>query len=473
MASITSLGVGSGLDLSGLLNQLDSAERLKLQPLTQQKAANQSKISAYGRLQGGLSSLQAAVGRLNDAKTFEGMSSTLSGSGLAVATTSSAAPGTYQVKVDQLARAQSLATDEVADRTAALGAGTLAITIGSGSEASSLSIEVNSDNNSLEGIRNAINAEKGGVTASIVNTGTGSRLVLTSDKTGTASAMTVDFVEADGGSDEQLSALFAAYDASDASTNPNGLRETVAAQDAQVTVNGITLSSQSNTFEDSLEGITLTATAVGEQQTLTISRDTTTMKGAVNNFIEAYNTLVGTMSSLTSYNAETRVAGELLGDAALRGVQSQLRSALSGLSEAGAYKGLSDLGISLQLDGKLKLEKPERLDAALAGNVTDLATFFGGTSSVSSTDGFAGKLGSTLTTLLDSNSALNRSVEGLKTRNKGLDERYARMESGIEQVVERYRSQFAQLDSLIANMNATSTYVAQQFDALNAQLGRD
>lgn len=470
MASITSLGVGSGLDLSGLLNQLDSAERLKLQPLTQQKAANQSKISAYGRLQGGLSSLQAAVGRLNDAKTFEGMSSTLSGSGLAVATTSSAAPGTYQVKVDQLARAQSLATGEVADRTAALGAGTLAITIGSGSEASSLSIEVNSDNNSLEGIRNAINAEKGGVTASIVNTGTGSRLVLTSDKTGTASTMTVSFVEADGGSDEQLSALFAAYDES---TNPNGLRETVAAQDAQVTVNGIALSSQSNTFEDSLEGITLTATAVGEQQTLTISRDTTTMKGAVNNFIEAYNTLVGTMSSLTSYNAETRVAGELLGDAALRGVQSQLRSALSGLSEAGAYKGLSDLGISLQLDGKLKLEKPERLDAALAGNITDLATFFGGTSSVSSTDGFAGKLGSTLTTLLDSNSALNRSVEGLKTRNKGLDERYARMESGIEQVVERYRSQFAQLDSLIANMNATSTYVAQQFDALNAQLGRD
>lgn len=470
MASITSLGVGSGLDLSGLLNQLDSAERLKLQPLTQQKAANQSKISAYGRLQGGLSSLQAAVGRLNDAKTFEGMSSTLSGSGLAVATTSSAAPGTYQVKVDQLARAQSLATGEVADRTAALGVGTLAITIGSGSEASSLSIEVNSDNNSLEGIRNAINAEKGGVTASIVNTGTGSRLVLTSDKTGTASAMTVDFSAADGGSDEQLSALFAAYGAS---TNPNGLRETVAAQDAQVTVNGIALSSQSNTFEDSLEGITLTATAVGEQQTLTISRDTTTMKGAVNNFIEAYNTLVGTMSSLTSYNAETRVAGELLGDAALRGVQSQLRSALSGLSEAGAYKGLSDLGISLQLDGKLKLEKPERLDAALAGNVTDLATFFGGTSSVSSTDGFAGKLGSTLTTLLDSNSALNRSVEGLKTRNKGLDERYARMESGIEQVVERYRSQFAQLDSLIANMNATSTYVAQQFDALNAQLGRD
>ncbi len=470
MASITSLGVGSGLDLSGLLNQLDSAERLKLQPLTQQKAANQSKISAYGRLQGGLSSLQAAVGRLNDAKTFEGMSSTLSGSGLAVATTSSAVPGTYQVKVDRLAQAQSLATGEVTDRTAALGAGTLAITIGSGGEASSLSIEVDSGNNSLEGIRNAINAEKGGVTASIVNTGTGSRLVLTSDKTGTESQMTVSFVEPDGGSDEQLSALFAAYDVS---TNPNGLRETVAAQDAQVTVNGITLSSQSNTFEDSLEGITLTATAVGEQQTLTISRDTTTMKGAVNNFIEAYNTLVGTMSSLTSYNAETRVAGELLGDAALRGVQSQLRSALSGLSEAGAYKGLSDLGISLQLDGKLKLEKPERLDAALAGNVTDLATFFGGTSSVSSTDGFAGKLGSTLTTLLDSNSALNRSVEGLKTRNKGLDERYARMESGIEQVVERYRSQFAQLDSLIANMNATSTYVAQQFDALNAQLGRD
>ncbi|MCL7461878.1 flagellar filament capping protein FliD [Pseudomonas sp. NW5] len=459
MAAITSLGVGSGLDLSGLLNQLDSAERLKLQPLTQQKAANQSKISAYGRLQGGLSSLQAAVGRLNDPKTFEGMSSTLSGSGLAVATTSSAAPGTYQVKVDKLAQAQSLATGGVDDRAAPLGTGTLAITAGD----SSLSITLDESNNSLEGIRNAINAEKAGVTASIVNTGTdtGSRLVLTSDQTGTASTLDVTFTEASSGSGGQLNSLFL------------DLEQTVEAQDAELTVNGITLTSQSNTFEDSLEGITLTASAVGEQQTLTISRDTSTMKGAVNNFIEAYNTLVGTMSSLTSYNAETRVAGELLGDAALRGVQSQLRSALAGLSEEGAYKGLSDLGISLQLDGKLKLEKPERLDAALSGNITDLSTFFAGTSSVSSTDGFAGKLGSTLTSLLDSNSALNRSVEGLKTRNKGLDERYARMESGIEQVVERYRSQFAQLDSLIANMNATSTYVSQQFDALNAQLGRE
>ncbi|MFB8828975.1 flagellar filament capping protein FliD [Azotobacter sp. CWF10] len=165
-----------------------------------------------------------------------------------MAVTSSAVPGSYQVQVTQLAQAHSLATTGVADKTTALGAGTLTIT--SGEE--TLTISVSAGSNSLEGIRDAINAKKGGVTASIVNDGSGTpwRLALTAKSAGTESAMTVSF--ADGGSGgDQLNTLFNPYNAD---TNASGYKETAAAKNAQLTVNGLAITSQSNTVEGALQG---------------------------------------------------------------------------------------------------------------------------------------------------------------------------------------------------------------------------
>lgn len=466
MASISSLGVGSGLDLRGLLNQLDTAERLKLQPLTQQKAVNQSKISAYARLQGVLGSLQSATSKLNDAKTFQGQTSKISGSGVAVATSADAVPGTYQVKVTQLAQAQSVATAGVASKTAALGEGLLSIKVGTGDP---LEVTLDSSNNTLEGIRDAINAKKGGVTASIVNDGTATpyRLVLSSDKTGTASTMAIDFDDGGTGGDQLNGLLNAHVEGS----NAGGYKQTVEAKNAELEVSGIAVSSQTNTVEGALQGVTLTVSATGDTQTLTVERDTAAMRSAITGFVDVYNTLVGTMSSLASFNSETKVAGELLGDSALRSVQGRLRSVMSAGGEGGTYKALSDIGISLQLDGKLKIDS-DKLDKAVKGDAAALSTFFAGAGGSSvENDGLAGKLVSSLKDMLSGDGALTKGVEGLKERNKGLDERYTRMESSINSTIERYRKQFAQLDSLIANMNSTSSYITQQFDALNAQLG--
>lgn len=463
MASISSLGVGSGLDLNGLLKQLETAERLKLEPLTQQKQVNQSKISAYGRLQGSLSALQAASARLNDPKTFQGLSSRISGSGVAVATKSDAVAGSYQVKVTQLAQAQSLATSGVADKTAALGEGTLSIQVGS---ASAFDITLNGTNNTLEGIRDAINSEKKGVTASIVNDGSNTpyRLVLTSDTTGTESELTVSFDDGGTGDGGALNGLLNAHNEV---SNPGGHKISVAAKDAKLQVNGIDISSQSNTVEGALQGVTLTLSATGDAQTLTVERDTAAMKSAVTNFVDTYNTLVDTMSSLASFNAETQVAGELLGDSALRSVQGRLRSAMSEGVAGSAYSNLSQLGISLQLDGKLKVDS-EKLDAAIKGDPAELSAFFAG---ASEGEGFAGRLVTDLNDMLSSDGALTTATEGLKARNKSIDERYTRMEASIDSTIERYRTQFAQLDLLIAEMNSTSSYITQQFESLNAQLG--
>lgn len=467
MSSISSLGVGSGLDLSGLLSQLDTAERAKLQPLTQQKAVNQSKISAYARLQGALGSLQAATARLNEAKTFQGQTSKISGSGVAVATSADAVPGSYQVKVTQLAQSQSVATSGVASKTAALGKGTLSIKVGADDP---LEVTLDSSNNTLEGIRDAINAKKGGVTASIVNDGTATpyRLVLSSDKTGTASTMTIGFSDGGNGGD-QLNGLLNAYTEG---SNANGYKQSVAAKNAELEVSGIAISSQTNTVEGALQGVTLTVSAVGDTQTLVVERDTAAMRSAVTGFVDAYNSLAITMSGLASFNSETKVAGELLGDSVVRSVQSRLRGVIASGGEDGAYKALSDVGISLQLDGKLKIDS-DKLDKVVSGDAAALSAFFAGAAGSTATDdGLAGQLASSLKDMLSGDGALARATEGLKESNKGLDERYLRMESSVNATVERYRKQFAQLDLLIANMNSTSSYISQQFDALNAQLGK-
>ncbi|WP_349571489.1 flagellar filament capping protein FliD [Azotobacter salinestris] len=461
MATISSLGVGSGLDLTGLLDQLESAERLKLTPITKQQSVIESKISAFGRLQSSLTSLQAAVKKLATASTYQGQTSRISGSGVGVAVTSSAVPGSYQVQVTQLAQAHSLATTGVADKTAALGTGTLTIT--SGEEV--LTIEVSAGSNSLEGIRDAINAKKGGVTASIVNDGSGTpwRLALTSKATGTEAAMTVSFDDGGSGGD-QLNALLNPYDAA---TNSNGYKETAAAKDAQLTVNGLAITSQSNTVEGALQGVTLTVSATGDAQTLTVERDIASIKSAINSFVSAFNSLDGTTDSLTSYDADSGTAGTLLGDSTLRGVQSRLRQTVTGSLDEGTYRYLSDLGISLQLDGTLKVDD-SKLTKALEGDLADVQALFVGTTDK---PGLAARLSTSLTDILDSKGVISSAIEGLESRSEALDERYARMESSIAMTIERYRVQFSSLDTLIAQMNSTSTYLTQQFDAMKAMLG--
>lgn len=460
MASISALGVGSGLDLSGLLDQLNSAERLKLQPINKQKSVNQSKISAFGRLQSALTSFQTAVEKLNQAKTFQAQTSKISGSGVAVASTASAVAGSYQIEVGSLAQAQSQATGGVSSQTSKLGEGTLTLRVGS---ASPFDIALNDSNNSLTGIRDAINAQKKGVTASIINDGSGLpyRLVLTSDKTGTDSTVSVQF-----GSDPDkggaLTGLFGAYNEVG---NPTGIRQTVAASNAQLTVNGVAIISQSNTVEGALQGVTLTVSATGGPQTLTIERDVDSIKSAITGFVDAYNSLAGTMASLTSYNAETKVAGDLLGDSTLRSVQSRLRSLMTSAVEGDGYTLLSQVGVSLQVDGKFKVDN-DKLDKAVRDDVSAVSSFFAGSSLDA---GYAGRLRGALQDMLSVDGILSKASEGLKARNVALDKTYERMESIISSTIERYRVQFGQLDSLISQMNATSSYVTQQFTALNAQ----
>lgn len=460
MATISSLGIGSGLDLNGLLDQLKSAEREKLTPITQQQQSYQSQISAYGQLESALTQFQDAAAKLNDAEFFQGVTSKVTGDAVTAAGGTDAAPGRYDIEVTQLAMAQSLAADGVDDKTRELdSAGTLTLSVGSG-DATTIDIAADS---SLEDVRDSINASGAGVQASIVNDGDAAnpyRLVLTSEATGTESQMSVSFD--DGGTASELGGLLS-YNG----TDPDTMTQTVEAVDAALSVNGIDISSQSNTVEGAVQGVTLSIAETGSA-TLGVERDSGAVKSAVKGFVNSYNKLQEKMADLTSFNAETGDAGELLGDSTLRSVESQLRNALGGSAGGGAFQVLSDIGISLKVDGTLELDE-EALDEVVTSDLASLSEFFAGADEAG---GMAGQVDAVLGRMLEDGGLIANSTQGLEDSIERLGERYTRTEENINDTIARYREQFAQLDSMIANMNSTSSYLTQQFDNMNAQLGR-
>ncbi|MGQ4880119.1 flagellar filament capping protein FliD [Billgrantia sp. LNSP4103-1] len=452
MATISSLGIGSGLDLNSLLDQLNAAERKKLEPIKLQQQGHQAKISAYGKLQSGLTKLQEAAAKLNDPKFFQSVSSSVTGTGITAAAKSDAPPGRYSVSVTALATAQSIAATGVEDKTAQLGGGNVRLTLGEGEP---IDIVIDPAKSTLEDIRQSINDSKSGVTATIIDDGSGSphRLVITSSETGTQAAVTAEF---SGGLEQHLG------------VTPETV---VAAKNASLTVNGIAITSQTNWVEGAIQGVTLDLaeeTAEGSSNTVVVERNTLAIREAVSGFVKAYNDLRKNVGEMTRFNADTGVAGELLGDSALRTVESRLRGVLGGAVGGGDLRMLSDVGITLQRDGTLKLDE-EKMSGIVANDPQSLAAFFAGEDKAG---GLAGKLGETLDQVLRDRGLLDNAKRGLESRISGLKDRYERMERGIEQTMQRYRTQFGQLDSMIANMNQVSDYLFQQFDMMNAQLGR-
>ena len=460
MATISSLGIGSGLDLSGLLDDLESAEQEKLTPIVSQQQSYKTKLSAFGTLESSLTALRDAATKLSDPETFTAVTSSMTGDAVTASTTGDAVAGRYQVSVSKLAQAQSLASGGQANKDANLGmTGALKFTVGSG-EDFNVAVE---DGDTLEDLRDAINAQKGGVTASIVNDGSDTpyRLVLSSDATGTDSQITID------GDTDALDVAFGFNStAADGTPGTDGMEQKVSAQDAELTVNGISITSQSNTVEEALQGVTFNLTSTTESaETLSVSKDTASMTKAVKAFVDAYNSFQSTADNLTSYDSESDTAGTLLGNSTMRSIESRLRSVLSYSDSEGAFSMLSDLGIERQLDGTLEIDD-DKLSDAITNDSDAVSQFFSGADGES---GLVASIDDTMGSILDDGGLLQTATDGIDTTLSSLDDRYTRMQESIDATVARYRTQFASLDSLVSQMNSTSDYLTQQFDALSAQ----
>lgn len=395
MAGLSSPGVGSGLDINGLVTKLMDVERTPLNNLDKKEATYQAKISAYGTLKGALSSFQSAVRSLSSSAKFNTVKATPADTSIISAnTTSVAKPATYQLEVSSLAQAQKLSMadqDVVADPTAAFGTGTLTIDFGTYTAGTPGSFEVNADktakaitinNNqsSLNGIRDAINDADAGVTASIINDGSGYRLVIASNESGTKNSLRIQVSNDSSPNNTDRTGLSRlAFDPTLDSGSGKNMSVALVAKDAVFSIDGITITKPSNTVSDAIQGVTLNLLkTTGETPTtLTIARDTSGVKTAIDGFVKAYNDAAKTMQDLGGYDATTKTGGILQGDSTLRTMQSQLRSALTqqlGNSDAG-LSTLSDIGIAFQRDGSISLDA-SKLNTVLADSSKNVGALF-------------------------------------------------------------------------------------------------
>lgn len=394
--ALSSAGIGSNLDVNSIVSQLMSVEQQPLLSLAKKEASFQAKLTAIGTLKGAMSSFQSATRALSDASRFQSMRITPADATIVSATGGSGAvPGTYSLEVTKLAQAQKLATAGQASSSTAIGNGTLTFdfgtignippgsfnsTTGQYTDASFTSngsgtktVTIDATNNTLSGIRDAINGAKIGVTATIVNDGGTSpyRLVLTESSTGKTNSMKISVA-----GDAALSSLLS----HDPSNNTGqALTETVSAQNAEFEVDGIAVSKTSNTVTDVIQGVTLNLlkTNSGSSTNVVVTNDSSTVLGSVGAFVKSYNDINKTLTDLSAYNASTKTGAILNGDAAVRTIQTQIRNVLTTAVAGGAstFTQLSQVGITVQKDGTLALDSA-KLQSAMDSNFSDVAGLF-------------------------------------------------------------------------------------------------
>jgi len=396
--AVTASGVGSNLDVNSIVSQLMTLEQRPLTLLNNKEASHQAKLSAYGVLRAALSTFQGTVSALKSAASSPAFAATSSDSTIATATAAkNAASGSYSLDVLQLAQRHSIVTAGQASSSGAIGDGsvtTLTFDFGTISDgtltngvysgatftaagAAPKTVTIDATNNTLTGIRDAINSAGIGVKASIVKDGSAApyRLVIQAENGGAANSMRI------GVSGNAAIASLMSYDAA----GTQNMTQTLAAQDTEAMINGVTVKATSATISDAIEGVTFNLVKVGTAA-VTVGQDNAAIRKSVDAFVKSYNELNSSLRSLTAYNEQTKVGGALLGDSAARSIQARLRSVLGatlGGTVEGEMRVLSQVGISFQRDGSLLLDSA-KLDKALTDDADGVLRMF--SSSVKASD---------------------------------------------------------------------------------------
>lgn len=445
--AISSLGAGSGLDLSGILTKLMQVEQQPLIALQNKEASYLSRISALGTLKSSLSSLQTAAQSLmpssgqTASEKYTTLKVTSSDSSIATATISAGAVATSYALTDI-----TLATNHQIRKSGlvppAVGNdGTLHIKVGTGT---AVDVAV-TGGSTLSQIASAINGAAAGVTASVINDGVNDHLTISANSTGTGK--TIEITSSNSNWD--------AFNYPAGVLPDNGWNNLQNAASASAKINGLPVTSDTNTISSAISNVSITLLANSASgTTLAVTKDTSSsIHTAVNNFIKAYNDATSSMASLGYYDSSSKSAGALQGDSTLRGSQNLVRSLLQ--TTAGGtsdYQTLSDIGVELQKDGSLKLNS-SKLSSAISADhdgVTALITNIGSTFK-NSLDSVVGTSG----TVSAASDSTNRLVKQITKQQEAFVDRLTQIEA-------RYRKQFSALDTLVASMNQTSSWLTQQ-----------
>lgn len=373
MAGISSLGIGSGVLSSDLVDKLVASERKPVESrLNFDTQRTEAILSAYGTLRSAITELRLPMRQLSSPDAMRQFAASSSSTDVEVTVDSKKAnAGTYNIAVNTLATSQSLASGTFTDKdNTSIGTGELTISSGGTSK----TLTVDNSNNSLQGLASAINELKMGVSAGVIDTGSGFRLVMSTEKTGTDNAIQVIAADSDGNNTDALGLSQFVFDGT-----TNNLTETVAAQDATMTINGIAISRSTNSVEGVIEGLKFELKAAGVTSTIKVTQDSDAVADKVQAFVDKYNGLQSTIKQLAGFNTETQQGALLTGDSTVRGIQNQLRSILGqvipGLENA-SVRTLADVGINTDSKtGGLEFDRSKFI-SKLESNPDDLTALF-------------------------------------------------------------------------------------------------
>jgi flagellar hook-associated protein 2 len=446
MATTSSLGIGTGIDLNTMLTSIINAERAPINALDTKISAANSKISLYGTLKSKLDALQTAADTLQYPSRLSALSAASSDTTVLGATAAyTAAVGSYGVEVTQLASTQKSFTSAY-DAGTTFGPGDLNFTVG-GVAAASISL-TNPAGSSLQEVSDAINSAKIGVTATMITDSAGKqRMVLSGDKSGAGNGFSLTSALTVSGTQASL----ASFDTATVGLNRSD------AQDAKMKIDGIEVISSTNTFSN-VAGLTLTAVKMGTSN-VAVQNDSTKITTAVKAFVDGYNAVVSLIKTNSNYDATTKTAQAFNGDGTTRSLLDTLGNARTTVPTelaSAPLKTLSALGISIQTNGQLTLDSA-KLTTAISTSATDVVTALNAYGKSFSTD---------VTAVLASNGAVSNRMNSLTSTVSRYKDNQAALEIRVSLVEKRYRSQFTALDKLVSSMQTTSSYLTQQLAAL-------
>ena len=461
----------SSIDVQSIVSQLMAVERQPVDKLNKKTASYQTQLSVFSTLKGSISKFQSAVKDLTANGKLQSFSIGSSDTSAITATASSTAnPGSYSIAISSLAQSQQLVAAGQLSSTDPIGTGaTTTLSFDSGkisydslnggsfdsntgqyTNASFDSngggvktVTIDNTNNTLEGIRDAVNSANIGVTATIINDGgaTPYRLAFSTNVSGENNSVRISVT-----GDSTLSNLL--------SHDPAGtqnLAETLTAKNANFTVNGVAITKASNVVTDAVQGVTLNLNKVAGAVNLTVSKDTAAITSAANTFITEYNSLLSNLKSLSAYATATSTAGTLAGDPAVRQMISELQTIMSGTLSSGTYTTLASVGISSKPGVGFNLDST-LFNSALDSNLSELTKVF------SSSEGFATKLDAWATASLNItvNTRTSNITDAISAINKEVDLREVRLAS----LEKRYTAQFTQLNVVLASMSSKQTFIS-------------
>lgn len=476
MATLSSIGIGSGLDINSIITQLVAVEQVPLNKLKTEATTLQTKLTTYGKVQSYLSALREASSALTRTDTWGATTGTSSDpTAVAVTTSATTKTGNYALSVQSLAASQSNATATFANADAMMGEGTLRIELGAWGAgqtsftpkagATAIDITIGAPGASLAELRDQINAAGAGVTASVLSDANGARLVLRSTATGASNGFRVGVTDTDGNNTDGTGLSALAFDPSAGVTT---MAQALAAANASATLNNLPISSESNTLSNVLDGMTLTLNKVTTAPVqVTAAQDNTSMRKALDTFVSAYNDLNKLLADQTKYDAGTKAAGGLQGDSAAVGIRAQMRAMVGSTGGVSTmFTRLSDIGFDVKLDGSLTLSDT-KINNALA-NLAETKKLFANTDLlVPGNNGIANQMRALADRLIGVDGTVSSRSEGLRKRIDLNQDRQDLLSDRIAAVEKRLRAQYTALDKTMGQLTGLSSYITQQFTSTN------